>query len=157
MKANNFQKNSVKFMFLILLLIHFSIINSNPAKKFLTNKYNKYNKTRFLAQTINDVYQTIKTNLLTYSHPSPSQEFQKDDYIFQLTTTYNEEKVLDGTYSNTNELSIIDLDQCKTELYLKNSISTSLPLIIIKLEKKTNLIYEKNIQYEVYNPTGKSK
>ena len=40
---------------------------------------------------------------------------------------------------------------------LKIHNDDELPLIILKFEKLTNLIYEKNVQYEIYDPSTKNK
>ena len=150
MKVKFFKKYRFQFFFLFSLFIQFSIL-----KSYHNNKYNQF---RLLTQTINDFYQNIiSIELPNYSSSDISHESIFNDYIFQLTTTYNEEKVLDGTYSNTNGLSIINLDKCKSKLYSTNGIDTSIPLIILKLEKKTDNIYEKSVQYEIYNPETKRK
>ena len=127
----------------------------NSSRLLKKNSKNN-NSIRFLAETIEDKYKNVKANdLTTYSHSSRSQEYVIDDYLIQLTTSYNEEKVLDGTYPNVFDISIVDLENCKNKLYTDNTIDETIPLIIIKVEKITELIYEKNIQFEVYNPNTK--
>ena len=178
MKSEEIKINRVKFITLLhLFLIQLTFISSNLNSAEFDSKENRVpdlsfngngvnfpynnsrlfnNNIRFLAETVKDKYQNVKDNdLAAYSHSSRSQEFFIDDYLIQLTTSFNEEKVLDGTYKNLFDISIIDLDDCKEKIYTDNTIDNTLPLIIIKLEKKTELFYDKNIQFEVYNPSTK--
>jgi hypothetical protein len=157
MKIEYLKKKRFLFLVMVAFLTQFSVIKTERAKNFSFNKHNKFYEKRFLTQTINDVYQSIiATDLSSYTLVSASQEKPFDEYIFQLTTTFNEEKILDGTNQNTQKLSIIDLDKCKSTLY-GSDLDQDKPLILLKLEKETELVYEKNIQFEIYNPIDKKK
>ena len=141
MKYEKIKINRAKFIILVyLILFQFSFLRAEgfDSKEYrdgyfsfneVKYSYNKSrlfhglnknginNNIRFLAETIKDKYQNVKTNdLAVYSHSSRSQEYFIDDYLIQLTTSYNEEKVLDGTYQNEFDISIIDLDDCKKKL-----------------------------------------
>lgn len=157
MKNEYLKKKRFLFLVMVAFLTQFLVIKTERTKNFSFNKNNQFYKKRFLTQTINDVYQDIiTTDLSGYTSVSASQERSFDEYIFQLTTTFNEEKILDGTNQNTQKLSIIDLDKCKSTLY-GSDIDQDKPLILLKLEKETELVYEKNIQFEIYNPIDKKK
>ena len=121
------------------------------------NKYTSINQFRFLSEA-QDIYNSIKTNLQTYSNNEFSQEIIVENvYSFQITTTSNEDKILKGIYNNVNDLSIIDLDECKKILINKNKndIAEGTPLIILKYEIPTNITYQKNMQFEIFNPNTK--
>ena len=157
MKNEYLKKKRFLFLVMVAFLTQFSVIKTERTKNFSFNKHNQFYEKRFLTPTINDVYQVIiTTDLSAYTSVSASQETSFDEYIFQLTTTFNEEKILDGTNQNTQKLSIIDLDKCKSTLY-GSDIDQDKPLILLKLEKETELVYEKNIQFEIYNPIDKKK
>ena len=81
----------------------------------------------------------------------------EDNYAFQLTTTENEKKTINGEYGNNYNLSMIDLGECEDLLKKENDIDEDTELIILKYEKITNIAYEKNIQYEVFDPIEKKK
>ena len=157
MKIEYLKKKRFLFLIMLVFLIQFSVIKTERTKNFSFNKHNKFYEKRFLTQTIKDVYQGILVNdLPSYTSVDASQETPFDGYMFQLTTTFNEEKILDETNQNTQRLSIIDLDKCKSTLYGSN-IDLDKPLILLKLEKETELVYEKSIQFEIYNPNDVTK
>ena len=128
------------------LLIYFFLFHTLFNSKIMSSYNQLLNKNRILAGTISNVYSDKKARISTFSSTDNAEETTTDNkYIFQLT--------IKGTIQNTNSLSMIDLDQCKN--ILNNNAAQ--PLIILKLEKLTNLIYEKNVQYEIYDPTTKNK
>ena len=81
----------------------------------------------------------------------------EDNYAFQLTTSENEKKTINGEYDNNYNLSMIDLGDCEDLLKKENNIDEDTELIILKYEKMTNVAYEKNVQYEVFDPIEKKK
>ena len=106
------------------------------------------------------IYQNIIKNILQIFITSRAEEYLLDglnNYIYQISTTKNEKEILAGNKNSTNPLSQIDLGEC--EYLLKNfyNIDRNKSLIIVKYEKITNNSLEREIQYEVYNPTNKKK
>ena len=157
MKIEYLKKKRFLFLIRVLFLFQFSVIKMEITKNSSFNKLNNFYEKRFLTQAINDAYQTIITsNLQNYNFGDASEEISNNGYIFQLTTIANEEKILDGTNQNNQRLSIIDLGKCKSTLY-GSDIDPDKPLILLKLEKETEFIYEKSIQFEIYNPNVKTK
>ena len=100
------------------------------------------------------IYNKIKNGIVqTYPENGQSVLIEgKDNYIFQITTDDNEENTLNGYLENKNNMSIIDLGECENLLKKENHINEDDNLIIVKLEKKTNIAYDKNVQYEIYDP-----
>ena len=111
----------------------------------------------FLNHTNLEIYNKIKNEIIqTYPNDGESVVIEGlDEYVFQLTTSLNEIKSIEGEYINDYDLSMIDLGQCETLIKQKYEIDS--PLIIIKFEKLTPTSSEKNVQYEVYNPMTKTK
>ena len=99
------------------------------------------------------IYNKIKNGIVqTYPENGQSVLIEgKDNYIFQITTDDNEENTLNGYLENKNNMSIIDLGECENLLKKENHINEDDNLIILKLEKKTNIVYDKSVQYEIYD------
>ena len=76
---------------------------------------------------------------------------------FQITTGDNEKKCLEGDCGDNKGMSIIDLKECETLLRNKYNIHNNNSLIYFKMEIVSNITYEKNIQYDVYEPINKTK
>ena len=77
----------------------------------------------------------------------------EDGFIFEITTTENEEEILKDKNKNIHNSSVIDLGECSNLLkqrYFQNQENIS--LIILKFEKETDISHEKNIQFEIYEP-----
>ena len=119
-------------------------------------KYNNpYEENEINKNTV--LYNTIKNSIIdNYNLNETLILKSKDNYIFQLTNTLNEENIESNTNSNNN-LSRIDLGNCEKILKEKYNIDDDIPLIILKFEKAGELASNKNIQYEVYNPINKKK
>ena len=101
-----------------------------------------------------ELYDKIKSEIIK-SYPPNGQSIViegEENYVFQITTTGNEEDTLNGNKTNNYSLSMIDLGKCETLLKQTNNISDEVNLIILKFEKLTNTASEKNVQYEVYDP-----
>ena len=73
-------------------------------------------------------------------------------YTLQLTNTNNELLTSNGSLLNDNAMSMVNLKGCESLLKESNNIPKEDPLIILKYEKYTNFAFEKNVQYEIYNP-----
>ena len=76
---------------------------------------------------------------------------------FQITTGENEIKCLEGNCDDNRGLSVIDFRACETLLRNKYHISENVSLIYFKMESISNNAYERNIQYEIYEPFNKTK
>ena len=95
----------------------------------------------------NEVLETYPINGINIIIPTQS------NFSFQLTSTSNELKLLNNSFSNNNNnMSIINLKDCEYLLREANNIPEEYSLIILKFENSANLANEKYIQYEVYNP-----
>ena len=75
---------------------------------------------------------------------------------YQLTTGDNELKCLEGDCDNKG-MSVIDLSQCEALLRKKYKINDDVSLIYFKMETVSDVPYEKNVQYEIYEPFNKTK
>ena len=115
-------------------------------------------KCDFTNDTNTEVYEKLKNEVVeTYPKGGHSAGVKiKDDLYFQLTTTDNQLNVLNGNIANNNNLSIIDLGECKDILIKENNLPEDTDLIILKLENLALISNEKSIQYEVYAP-GENK
>ena len=104
-------------------------------------------------------FDIILNNIL---HSYTSENFKgikiirPDDIVYHITDTKNELESLKNK-SNSNNISIIDLDQCETLLRKENNINDEDPLIFIKNEIPLNKPSEKNVNFEVYEPYNKKK
>ena len=94
----------------------------------------------------NEVIETYPTNGISIIIPAES------NYTLQLTNTNNELLTLNGSLLNDNAMSMVNLKGCESLLKESNNIPKEDPLIILKYEKSTNFAFEKNVQYEIYNP-----
>ena len=77
----------------------------------------------------------------------------KDNYLFRMTTNEQIFEMKNGT----KKLSIIDLGKCEDKLRQKNNLNESISLIIISVEKDTDIASERNVQFEVYESLNKKK
>ena len=125
-------------------------------------KHSNYNNLAAL-YNVNDnteIYDIIKE----YYIPSydPENDFEiinegVDNVVFQITTLENQLKALFNDSLNNYNLSIIDINQCESLLKQANNISEEDNLILLKKEKLTNKAYEKEVQFEIYEPYNKTK
>ena len=67
----------------------------------------------------------------------------KDNYLFRMTTNEQIFEMKNGT----KKLSIIDLGKCEDKLRQKNNLNESISLIIISVEKDTDIASERNVQF----------
>ena len=76
---------------------------------------------------------------------------KKENIIYQITTTENQNITTD------NEISKIDLLECEDILKEKYNINKTLPLIILKVDYNTSDTLIPLVGYEIYHPINKSK
>ena len=81
----------------------------------------------------------------------------KDNVIFQITSDENELKSFRGINDNKHNLSVIDLANCEKIIRETYDLNDTVPLIILKYEKRSSIITERSVQYEVYNYITKEK
>ena len=129
-----------------------SLEKMNKEKEF-SYYNNSSNKMRFLADSISDSYTTVKESLDSFTASSDDITEISDKYSFHLTTTSNEISKIKGEIPNNNNFVMIDLENCLKTLKSENT-NLNDPFIILKFENKTDSIYEKNIQFEVYHPSS---
>ena len=77
--------------------------------------------------------------------------YYKDNIIFQLTSTFNQNNNL---YYN---ISSIDFSECEKRLRLQNSINDNVTLLILKVDFLIEYLLIPIIEYEVYNSKTKEK
>ena len=107
-----------------------------------------------------DIYSKIANDVIkSYPDNGESVVIEADNnHIFQITTMDNELSALNNSNNSNYNLSIIDLGLCGDILKESYNItSENQSLILLKYEKISDVISEKYIQYEVYNPTTKEK
>ena len=76
----------------------------------------------------------------------------------QITTGENEMACLkEGICDMNTNMALIDLSKCEILLRRKYNIDNNISLIYVKTQSITNIAYEKNIQYEIYEPINKTK
>ena len=80
-----------------------------------------------------------------------------DGTIYQITNSKNELELLKNKSNNINNISIIELGECEEILRKEYHIKDEDSLIIVKNENSTNIVSEKNLNYEVYEPYHKTK
>ena len=130
----------------------YSIFNSSnneciQSLIFNTHLYNfKYSNYSY-----EDLLKIIIPELINNYNGASNVIIRKDNINFQITSEDNEIKTVKGLFTNKNNLSVIDLADCEQLLRSANNIDPNIPLIILKAEKSSNNIAEKDVQYEVYN------
>ena len=81
----------------------------------------------------------------------------KDNFTFQVTSEENEMKSMKGITINKFNSSNIELGDCEKTLRENYVIDDNIPLILLKVEKESTIISEKDVQYEVYNSLTKER
>ena len=116
-------------------------------------------KCSFEEKNNTSIYDKIANEIINeYPENGESVVIEADnDYIYQITTTENELTLLNDTNNNPYNLSILDLGECGDTLKLYYNISDEQSFICLKYEKLTDIVSEKNIQYEIYHPISKEK
>ena len=113
--------------------------------------------------TNDEIHQLIKGSILDKYNISNEEDIVYpggDNFFFQMTNTKKELEILEGkntNNNNTNKFSVIDLEQCESLLKSHYQINDSIPLILLKYERISNISSERSIQYEVYEPYNKTK
>ena len=143
--------------------------NIFKTKKFITTSFNTVvvyecllddplnNDCYFINITNNtEILNLIRDNILSIYDPynKKSQIIKgEENIIFQITDRKNELELLNGSFLNNQDISIIDLGTCETTLKGIYDLNENDSLIYLKQENITTNVSEKNIQYEVYNPS----
>ena len=124
--------------------------NRNEISYLFEGKNNSEIYNEIVENIIKD-YENVKNNTIYI----PGEE----DYIFELTNEENKKEKLKNKSLNIYNLSIINLDDCKTLLkkeYFPDR-NENISLILLKNEKLTDIPNEKNSQFEVNDPFNKTK
>ena len=130
-----------------------------PYLNISSNECHNYTFPTILDINNTEIYNKIKNEVI-YAYSSYGKSFLLlggNNYIFQLTTEENELEILNEKEKNDYNLSIIDLGVCEEIIKKENNIDPSINLIILKYEKLTDIISEKALQYEVYEPINKTQ
>ena len=150
------------------------ICNDNFPKKINNNNYlNCYNNSNYDEYlnipsdsniTANEINQKIYKRIINIFNENLEDLIGeekiiegKDDFFYQLSTTNNEANNLEGNNNKTNKFSKIDLGQCEDILKEKNNIDKNSSLLMLKYEKLSNISYERNLQFEIYDPINKTR
>ena len=80
-----------------------------------------------------------------------------NQYVFHLTTLQNELDILNSNINNSNNLSVIDLKDCRNSLINAYNLSNDTNLLILKYENIVSNSNEKSIQFEVYESNNGTK
>ena len=108
--------------------------------------------------TNEEIFQKIDTIFLkSYQIGELSIKIQGEgNTLFQITTSDNELKALQGNLTDYSGETIIDLGDCENTLRKQYQINNSLGLIIKKSEELTSTS-DRNLKYEIYHPITKEK
>ena len=109
-----------------------------------------------------NIYKKIIDDLAKdYNQIKEKEKYIKtnNNSIYEVTTIEKEIESLNNQSLNIHGLSLIDFGKCtdllKNKYYPEDNDNTS--FILLKYENITNISYEKNIQYEVYETNNFSK
>ena len=140
------------------------IINKTFCFPKETKKCTYYDFLKGLCQYLNYSNYLILNELIpdlieTYPNSNGSNIIIKgqDNINFQITNEKNENEIIENIQINIHEMSVLDLKGCDDILRRIYNIDPKDSLIILKLEKETSIVQEKNIQYEIYHPVTKKK
>ena len=150
------------------------ICNDNFPKKINNNNYlNCYNNSNYDEYlnipsdsniTANEINQKIYERIINIFNENFEDLIGeekiiegKDDFFYQLSTTNDEANNLEGNNNKINKFSKIDLGQCEDILKEKNNIDKNSSLLMLKYEKLSNISYERNMQFEIYDPMNKTR
>ena len=146
--------------------------NINTVKSYLNlNTFSEISKTCSYNDFINkncnysnlNNYQILKELIpnLIETYPKINGESiiikGRDNITFHITTEENELNTLNCNAMINQNLSVIDLSECSKKLKEKKIINPNDTLIILIVEKETQNIPEKKVQYEIYDPVTKNK
>ena len=95
---------------------------------------------------VEEIYNTIKEDILTEDYKGENTIIQTENVIFQVSTLEDQKN------SNNPNISTIDLGVCETILKSKNNISNEDSLIIVKTDIKSSDLSSTYVQYEIYDP-----
>jgi hypothetical protein len=126
------------------------------------NYINDYNFTTYFIISGNNekIYQEIINNVLLNYDINKEKEIiikGEDNFLFHITNMKNDLELLKEKNNRTNQFSVIDLGQCENLLKNYYQIDKNSSLLIIKLEKISNILSERSLQYEIYNPYNMTK
>ena len=108
-----------------------------------------------------ELYNFLKNDILQRYSFSNDKSFVfegEDGSIYQVTSSKNELDLLkSNNISDDYNLSIIDFSECEAILKKEYNINEDDSLIFIKKENPLNKVFERNIQYECFEPYNKTK
>ena len=104
------------------------------------------------------IYEEIINNIIQDFEGSGEEKLLKgEDNHYFLISPYDNELMKEKIKNKSNQFSIIDLGECENVLREKNNLNKNTSLIILSLEKLSNISSERNLQYEVYDSLTKKK
>ena len=117
-----------------------------------------FNNSEYFVEKINQkIYDEIINNILKNYNGSNDDEIiieSENDYVYRVSTPEN---IMEGKNNESSQLSKIDLGKCEDELRENNELNENISLIIISLEKLTNISSDRNVQFEVYESLNKTR
>ena len=127
-------------------------INLIEKQNYIKNTQNKTNE---------EIYDSIIENYIKNYNDTYFDDLiifeGYNTFIYQMITSEQEQVLLNGNNSSTNQLSMIDLGECENILKDHYHIDRNLSLIIVLFEKVSNFSSERVVQYEVYEPINRTK
>ena len=113
------------------------------------------NNNNFTLDDINKIiYENITKNYLLNYNGNEIIIEGKDGFFFRATTKGN---MFSGLKNDTIKLSKIDLGICEDKLRQKYNLNDDIELIIISMEKETDISSDRDIQFEVYESLNKTR
>ena len=123
---------------------------------------NSYYKETIIKSTINHIeennYPEISNIILPFSSIINLEETNEEDSInYHITSTQEQITTLKNFPVDINNLTYIDRNDCEEVLKEEYKINENDSLVVLIKEKETDLISEKNISFEVYEPYNRTK
>ena len=113
------------------------------------------NNNNFTLDDINKIiYENITKNYLLNYNGNEIIIEGKDGFFFRATTKGN---MFNRLKNDTIKLSKIDLGICEDKLRQKYNLNDDIELIIISMEKETDISSDRDIQFEVYESLNKTR
>ena len=106
------------------------------------------------------LYQQIINDYVKESSPGDEEDKVvkgEEGQYYHITTSNNDKMSIYDNYNNSKRVSRVDLGNCETILKNYYHIGQNDSLIIVTLEKVSNVSSERAMQYEVFEPYNKTK
>ena len=113
------------------------------------------NISNFTSDDLNKmIYENITNNLLQNFMGKEIVIEGENNFLFRMVTNEN---MFQPKNNETKKLSLIDLGDCESKLRQKYELNENISLIILSMEKDTEISSERNVQFEVYESLNKTR